>query len=342
MFLERHLAIVLRRAAQPGGPVLLQGPSGSGKTTLLQHEFSSHLYINLADTKDRQRARHDPAAFLLRLRRPAIMDNLHRAPELVDYLKLHPIDIPLLLASSIRLSLPINTLELHPPTLAERQRRNPLPLDLIGRFAPAPLAYSPVAFDWPNQSSLPEQNLRSLVPVRDWDRFLLFEEHVRATSGQALHQQNLALQSHVSHRTVVRWLEALANCFLTIQIEASEQSFGRRTLRRPKLHFLAQTNHFESNVVSELYRNACHSALNPKLRYWRDSNGLEIPLLIEHDWDGSSIPVLIAPAPTPNDEATLERWMKLANVKQAAVISQTLPLFPRKNTQVLRYASGQL
>jgi ABC-type transport system involved in cytochrome c biogenesis ATPase subunit len=73
MYLDRHLAIPLLRAAQDGEPILVQGPRGSGKTTLLRREFSGHIYVTLEDAADRSRARRDPAAFLARLRGPAVM-----------------------------------------------------------------------------------------------------------------------------------------------------------------------------------------------------------------------------------------------------------------------------
>jgi predicted AAA+ superfamily ATPase len=96
-------------------------------------------------------------------------------------------------------------------------------------------------------------------------------------------------------------LAVLDACFLTLQLEPADDDFGRRAVRRPKLHFLEHSTNFESQVVSEIYRNARHADISPRLRYWRDSNGLEIPLLIEET------PVQIAAQPTPADEARLVR-----------------------------------
>lgn len=341
MFLERHLAIPLRRATQDGDPVLVMGPRGSGKSSLLQKEFPRHLAVNLDDPSDRSEARRDPGAFLLRLRRPAWIDELQRAPELVEHLQTHPSPVPLVLTSARRLLLPFATLELHGPTLAEIQRRPPLPISLLGRFPAAPRASVP-AHTWPTNRRGLELDILELVQVRELDQFEKFLHLAMGSSGTLLHQQQLAREAGVSHRTIVRWLEVLDACFLTIRIAPWPNDLGRRCIRRPKLHFLTGSGCFESEVVSELYRNARHAGDNPRFCYWRDSNGLEIPLLVGQDDGDNWIPVQIAERPSPADEGALKRWMRLANVDGGALICRQLPWKARKDQSISRYEFSQL
>lgn len=336
MILERHLAIPLRRLVQSVGLVVLEGPRGAGKTTLLRKEFADSLYVSLDDTVDRQRAREDPERFLMRLRRAAVIDEVQRAPELVVYLRRVKVELPLVFVSSVRLGLTMERLELHGPTLAERQRRHPLKLEMIGRFVPAREKQKDEAASWGQNVGWPEADLRGLVPVRDLDRLLAFAERVKASSGTGLRQQELARQAGVSHRTAVRWLEALEACFLTVKLEPIDSDFGRRIVKRPKLHFLMGSGNFESDVVSEIYRNACHAGVEVHLGYWRDSNGLEIPLVIE------GIGVGIAETLNPAVESSLLRWMRLSKAGQAAMITKALPKMERRETRVLRYEAGQL
>ncbi|MBI4910328.1 MAG: AAA family ATPase [Acidobacteria bacterium] len=338
MYLERHLAINLRRAAHDREPVLLHGPRGSGKTTLLLREFPDYLYITLNDPTDRARARRDPPGFLSRLRQPTILDDIHRAPELAAIIPLTA--LPLLAASSLRLTLPIPTLELHAPTHAERQRRPALSLDIIGRFAPSKLTPTAETEPWPTNAHLLDSDIRSLIHLHDIDRFYEFLAIAQQHTAQVLDQQVLAREAVISHRTAVRWLQALDSCFLTVRLQPSTLDFGRRLVRRPKLHFLHATA-FESEAVSELHRNASHAGLAPRFRHWRDSNGFEIPLVIEPE-TGGPIPVAIAEKPNPTIESGLHRWMRLAAVKEAALITRAVAAPDRRAGRLLRYSISQL
>ena len=318
--------------------MLIHGPRGAGKTAVLRREFPGHRFVTLNDVADRAFARQDPEVFLARLRGPTIIDDLHRAPELVASLASAPPEGPLLLASSRRLRLPAITLELYPPTRAERERRPPIPLEMLGRFVPAAAA-SPSPSDQRHTShDFLERDVRDLVKVHDLDRFETFYRAAEAQSGHILDQQAIAREQSLSHRTVARWLEVLDACFLTLRLPSADLDFGRRLVRSPKLHFLASAS-FESQAVSELYRNARHAGEVPDLRYWRDSNGFEIPLIIQSETDGL-MPVGIAEAPTPTEIARLRRWMDLAGLRQAALVTNRAS--GARISGVLRYSLSQL
>lgn len=334
--LFRTLTIPLRRAALHGKPVLVQGPRGSGKTTLLRSAFPAHTCVTLDDPANRAKAREDPRAFLGRLRGPTLIDDVHRAPELIRYMDgLRP----LILASSLRLETPFETFELYPPTQAELEGRPPLALEMLGRFRAAegaPLRQLGQAFT-PTRAWL-DRDVRALVNVQDLDRFEAFVALTESRSGEVLDQQAIAGACGVSHRTVTRWLGVLDACFRTLRMPASAIDFGRRLVRSPRLHFL-ESSCFESRVVSELYKNARHTGIVPDLGYWRDSNGFEISLVIQTG-TAPMMPVCIASQPNPSDVARLRRWMDLAGVNQGAIVAEQGGHLPRRG--VLSYSIGQL
>ena len=333
---DRPLAVLLRRASLLTEPVLVQGPRGAGKTTLLRREFPVHTYVTLDDATDRARARSDPRAFLARLRGPAFIDDLHRAPELMA----HTVGPrPLILASSRRLQLPFETFELYPPTQAEREGRLPLSLEMLGRFAPS-LGQSSSLPETPQVSnrSWLDRDVRALINVHDLDRFESFLSFAESRSGAILDQQAIADECGLSHRTVTRWLGVLDACFLTLRLPACGIDFGRRLVRSPKLHLL-ESACLESRAVSEIYRNARHTGLVPGLSYWRDSNGFEIPLIVQTD-AAPIMPVCIAAEPNPSVVARLRRWMDLAGVQQGAIIAQPAGQLQRRG--VLCYSIAQL
>ena len=332
--MNRILSLPLHRASLLADPVLVHGPRGAGKTDLLRREFPAHTYIALDDPADRQRARSDPQAFLARLRGPAIIDDLQRVPELWPYI---PAARRLILASSVKLSLPIETFELYPPTQAEREGRAPMSLEMLGRFAPAKIACGPRPPPPPNRSWL-HRDVHNLVLLRDLDRFEFFLRNAESRSGQVLDMQAIANECDLSHRTVTRWLEVLDACFVTFRLPASTLDFGRRLVRSPKLHFFDSAS-VESQAIAQLYCNARHTGHTPDLTYWRDSNGSEMSLIVGTD-SAPLMPVYIASEPDPPGAARLRRWMNLAGVHQGAIISQKAGRLSRGG--ILSYAVSQL
>ncbi len=342
--LQRTLTVPLHRAVRMGEPVLVQGPRLSGKTTLLRREFPGPRYVSLDDAEHRRQARQDPAGFLARLRGPAIIEDVHRAPPLVAHLAIAQERGPILLTSSLRLQLPVVTFELYSTTRAERELRAPLAIEMLGRFVPlpSPETAANVISSQASEQLFLDRDVRGLVNVHDLDRFEHFLQLARSRSGQILDQQALAAACDVAHRpvahrTVARWLAVLHLGFLTLRLPPADVDFGRRLVKSPKLHFL-EGGGFESQAVSEIYRNAHHAGTAPGLHYWRDSNGFEIPLVVQSESAGI-MPVGIAETPTPAEVTALRRWMELAGVRQSALITR-LPGPARHG--ILRYSLDQL
>lgn len=335
MIFWRTLTLPMLRAAQTGEPLLIEGPRGAGKTTLARREFPRRPYVSLEEDQVRRAARSDPAAFVARFRSPAIIDDAHRAPELLPYIK----DSAHLYLSSRKLAAStVTTVRLYPPTAAERQSRPPLPLDMLGRFAPAVNSSKPAPFAAPERRKLPVLDVIDLIGVRDLDRFDQFHRIAFEASGTLLDRENLAREAGVSRTTAIRWLAVLDACLQTVELAPFENAFGRRQVRSSKLHFLDSPN-WESLVVSEIYRNATHTTGQPPdLRYWRDSNGLEVPLIVQQP-GFPPVAVAIAEAPNPTIEARLRRWMDLAGTRHGALISPS----PRSSAgPILRYSLADL
>ena len=88
-FIPRLLTPVIRETMESARITAIVGPRQSGKTTLVRHIVADRrmTYVTLDDDTARSSAREDPYGFVLALRRPAAIDEVQRAPELMLALK---------------------------------------------------------------------------------------------------------------------------------------------------------------------------------------------------------------------------------------------------------------
>jgi hypothetical protein len=146
-----------------------------------------------------------------------------------------------------------------------------------------------------------ERDVRDLLQVGDLEAFRRFVALCAGRTGQLLNLSGLAADSGISHSTARRWLSVLETSFLVIRLPPHHRNFNKRLVKSPKLYFLDtgllcyllrvrspdelrvhpfRGPIFESFVVSELYKRACHAGEEPDLFFWRDATGHEVDLLI--------------------------------------------------------------
>ena len=90
-FYPRYVEPRLIEALDDSPVVLIHGPRQCGKTTLAQHtctaRYRDYAYISLDDAVARDSARADPAGFVAGLPERVILDEIQRAPELFEAIK---------------------------------------------------------------------------------------------------------------------------------------------------------------------------------------------------------------------------------------------------------------
>lgn len=166
-----------------------------------------------------------------------------------------------------------------------------------------------------------ERDVRQIINLGDIEVFNRFIRLCAGRNGQILNMASLANDSGVSTVTVKRWLSILETSFIIKLLRPHHKNFNKRLIKSPKLYFLdtgllcyllrirnaedlgfhaMRGAVFESWIISELYKNYYHQGLVPDIYFWRDSNGHEVDVLLDH---GSQlIPVEIKSAQTLNDE----------------------------------------
>lgn len=205
-----------------------------------------------------------------------------------------------------------------------------------------------------------ERDVRQLLKVQDLEIFQRFVRLCAGRSGQLLNLSALATDSGITHNTAKAWLSVLEASYLLFQLRPYYANFGKRLVKSPKLYFYDTgllcwllgiqsadqlVTHplrgaiFETHVVAELKKTACHSGVPMQLHFWRDSHGNEVDVLLEAG--GRLRPVEIKSGQTVTAEffAGLERWQALTGrqPEDAALIYGGTSSYGRKGVEVVSW-----
>jgi len=178
-----------------------------------------------------------------------------------------------------------------------------------------------------------ERDVRQLLGVQDLITFQRFLRLCAGRSGQLLNLSSLATDCGITHNTAKAWISVLEASFILFRLPPHHANFRKRLVKSPKLYFhdtgllcwllgirapgqLAthplRGSIFETFIVSELQKTCKNILQNNTLFFWRDSNGREVDVIIEHE--GRLLPIEIKSGQTLNRDffSGLEYWMKLA------------------------------
>jgi predicted AAA+ superfamily ATPase len=148
-----------------------------------------------------------------------------------------------------------------------------------------------------------ERDVRQLINLRHLREFGQCVRLLAGRTGQLLNQTSLGNEVGVSSNTISQWLSILEASFLVFSLAPWSVNIGKRLVKSPKIYFydvglacwllgiktVEQLQHhplrgalFENLVVLEVLKSLRHQGLRDPLYFFRDSNGLEIDLLLDH------------------------------------------------------------
>ena len=148
-----------------------------------------------------------------------------------------------------------------------------------------------------------ERDVRQLINLRHLREFGQCVRLLAGRTGQLLNQTSLGNEVGVSSNTITQWLSILESSFLVFSLAPWSVNIGKRLVKSPKIYFydvglacwllgittVEQLQHhplrgalFENLVVLEVLKSLRNQGLRDPLYFFRDSNGLEIDLLLDH------------------------------------------------------------
>ena len=178
-----------------------------------------------------------------------------------------------------------------------------------------------------------ERDVRQVLKVQELETFQRFVRLCAGRTGQLLNYSSLATDCGITHNTAKAWISVLEASYILFQLRPHHANFNKRLVKASKLYFYdvglvswllgIQTPEqmethplrgsiFETFVVAEWMKSFLNRGEQPVFHFWRDSNGVEVDILIEQG--GRIMPVEIKTGKTVTREffSGLEKWTALA------------------------------
>ncbi len=187
-----------------------------------------------------------------------------------------------------------------------------------------------------------EKDVRQIINLKDLSLFEKFIKLLAGRVGQIVDYSSLANDVGVDAKTIKNWISILEVSFIVYRLTPYHHNFGKRVIKSPKIYFTdiglltfllnindsAQVlrdplvgNIFENLVVIDLLKSRLNKGQISNLYFYRDENGFEIDLLIDH---GRSLTALeVKSAETFNKEQikNLDKLIKISDqVKNRGLI----------------------
>lgn len=256
--IPRVLEVRLRAMARKFPVVTVTGPRQSGKTTLCRAVFADKPYVSLEAPDVQEYARSDPRGFLAEYPNGAVLDEVHRTPDLFSYIQTivdaHPSRGRFILTGSANFTL----LDRVGQSLAGRTallNLLPLGLDEVRRFPRPPRdlfetiwrGSYPAVFDrdldpgdwYPSYvATYLERDVRTLLNVGDLIAFQTFLRLCAGRVGQLVNLSALGADAGVTHGTARAWLSVLEAGFVVWRLPPLHANVTTRLVKTPKLHFV--------------------------------------------------------------------------------------------------------
>ena len=146
-----------------------------------------------------------------------------------------------------------------------------------------------------------ERDVRLLKNIGDLSKFTRFIKLCAGRIGQLLNLSSLANDCGISVATASSWLSVLEASYICYLLRPDWNNFSKRLVKTPKLYFydtglacslldiksaeqldchFLKGGLFENLVINSFIKEGWNRGQEPDLRFWRDSQGNEVDLLV--------------------------------------------------------------
>ena len=255
------------------------------------------------------RIRSDPRSFLEEIKMPAILDEVQKTSEIVNYVRAQidrssrkmgqwfltgSQDAPLMQGATESMAGRGAIFNLLPFSVSENQK-----VSLIKGGFPEVVARPSTARIWFSSyvQTYLERDVRAVSSIRDLSTFRRFLSILASRCGNILNRTDIAAPLGVSVPTISEWLSILEITGQIIMVPPYFDNFGKRLIKSPKIYFVDSglllhllgigsefmLNRspflgpvFETFVASEILKTQINSGRPKALYYFRDQQGLEV------------------------------------------------------------------
>jgi predicted AAA+ superfamily ATPase len=182
-----------------------------------------------------------------------------------------------------------------------------------------------------------ERDVRELKNISDLSVFHKFIRLCAGRTGQILNVSELATEAGISVLTVKSWISVLETSGIIFQIKPYFNNLGKRLIKSPKLYsydtglvcsLLGLQNYqqletyylrggiFENLIISNYLKECYFKGQEPNAYFWRDSNGVEVDLVIE---ENQKIKLYEIKSSNTMNEKFFSSMTKVANLANVSV-----------------------
>ncbi|MEG1752210.1 MAG: ATP-binding protein [Clostridia bacterium] len=205
-----------------------------------------------------------------------------------------------------------------------------------------------------------ERDIQKLEQVGDTMSFLQFMVALASRTGELLNMNSLAQDVGISAPTIKKWISILQKSNIIYLLQPFSLNINKRIVKTPKIYFTdtglvcylckwltpetlmngaMSGGIYETFVVSELLKSYYNAGKEPNLYFFRDTNGLEIDVVIYQN--GSLYPIEIKKTSSPNIKdiksfKALESYFPTLKIAEGGIICNYDKLLPlAENNKVI-------